>query len=255
MGKRMFPTGRKTLSVAKVARQGDSAGIQKGQIMSLTRQLSSLKHKRMADLNYTSYQIEATENCTSAYNVWDMGGLDGWTRRFGPPPAGQAMMRKLEMDVQFVINNEAAPVTFSVFLVSLKGATAAQLQANASANLTGLDENVHYTRGPASSGGHGLVHINRDFFNIHKSSRFQISGTLYDTAASYSREASSSVKRIAWDVNFKRRLISGRGVWDPTVSAMPQDARMYLLIFNDNSGADGEYPVMAGNAMWHVTSS
>lgn len=223
--------------------------------MSLSSQLNSIKSKRRQELDWTQFQITASNTLALPYVVWGIGEVTSWTRRFGPIPSGQAMLRKIEVDMQVQINSEPSGITYSMFLVSLKETTSAQLIANVTASLSGLIENTHYTLGPATNGGRGQAYLNPAFFKIHKTRRFQLSGLKYDTAGGEARNQEGTVKRFAWTIPFKRRLVSGRGSWDEDVSSLPNSARLYVLIFNDNSTVDGESPFFTANAQIHVTSS
>lgn len=248
-------TFRARATARQIARQAPTANNQKDQLMSLSSELNSIKRKRRQELDWTQFQITANNILALPYVVWGISEVTSWTRRFGAAPSGQAMLRKIEVDIQVQINSEPSPVTYSMFLISLKETTSAQLIANTTAALSGLVENTHYTLGPAANGGRGQAYLNPAFFKIHKTRRFQLSGLKYDTAGDEARNQVGTVKRFAWTIPFKRRLVSGRGSWDENISSVPNSARLYVLIFNDNSTVDGESPYMTGNALIHVTSS
>jgi len=244
------------LTASKVARQGTGGQTQKNQIMSLTRSVRSLRRKRQQDQDWTQYRINQSINIATPYNVWDLGKLADWGTAFGPTPTGQVMLRKLEYDLQFTCNNENSAITFSCFLVGLRPQTCSQLIENVGEGLGSMTENIHYTRGPASNGGQGQVYINPEFFKIFKTHRFQISSDQYRTTSEPARNQLGTVKRYNGHINMNKRLLSGRAEWDPSqVSTMPQEYRMYWLVFNDNSALDGLFPVMTGSGLWHVSST
>lgn len=224
--------------------------------MRLAKSVGSLNRRRVLDMDWTQYKIARSINLAVPYGVWDMSALSGWTQVFGPDPTGQVMLRKLEYDLQFQINNETSGITFSTFVVSLRPSTASQLVENVGANLANMTANIHYTQGPNSNGGLGQVYLNPEFFQIHKAYRFQISGTKYDTTGQEARNQEGTVKRISGSIKMKHRLINGRTAWQPSgTSTMPDGYRMYVLVFNDNSQADGLFPVMTGNGLFHLTST
>jgi len=240
----------------KVARSGTGGQTQKNQIMSLSKAVLQMRRKRRGDLDWTQYRISQSINIATPYNVWDLGKLADWTQSFGPDPTGQVMLRKLEYDLQFTMNNENSAITFSAFLVGLRPNTCSQLIENVGEGLGSMTENIHYTRGPASNGGQGQVYINPEFFKIYKTHRFQISSDQYRSTPENARNQLGTVKRFSGSVRMSKRLQSGRAEWDPSaVSTMPQEYRMYWLVFNDNSALDGLFPVMTGSGLWHISFS
>lgn len=223
--------------------------------MSLNSQLQTIKSKRRQELDWTQYQATLNTALSVPYVVWDLCTPTGWLKRFGSEPQGQAMLRKIEVDMQITVNNEPSPVTYSLFLVSLREETSAQLISNIGSGMTALVENTHYTLGPAVNGGRGQAYMNPAFFKIHKAKRFQLASLKYDSAGANATNQEGTVRRFSWTIPFKRRLVSGRGSWTQAVSSVQNSARLFFFIFNDNSTADGESPYVTANALVHVTSS
>lgn len=223
--------------------------------MTLSSAVNRLNSKYAKDLAYSHYKVTTDQNLSSDFKVWDFTNTGDMTLVFGVDPGAGASFNRVDLDVQVTIANEPSEITYSFFLVSLREETASQLMSNLSEQLTGMTENIHYTKGPPNHGGWGQVFLNPSFFITHRSSRFQLSGLKYDDGAgSEARNQIGTVKRLHYSIPWRKRLVSGRGVWDGTVSTVPFTARLWLLMFNDNSAADAQYPHVTGNGLWSISS-
>jgi len=223
--------------------------------MSLSGAVSRLNRKYSHDLLWSHYQVTTDQALAVTYKVWDFTNTGDMTRVFGDEPGAGAAFNRVDLDLQVTIASEPSEITYSFFLVSLRAETASQLISNVGEDLGSLVLSTHYTKGPNNHGGYGQVFLNPEFFIIHRTSRFQLSGLKYDDGVGgEGRNQLGTVKRLVWSLPWRKPLVSGRGKWTESVSTVPYTARLWLLMFNDNSAIDAQNPHVTGNGLWHVSS-
>jgi len=221
-----------------------------------------LKAYRRQDTEWTQYQIKTTASPTlSTKYIWHLTKVADWTERFGITPAGVPFLHKIDYDLYFKTNDEAGPTTFTVFIVSLRGDTQTQLTENQGTDLqSGLVENVHYITGEEALGGglvgtSGQVHLNPAFFRVHKRKDFAL-GEEGFYAGMKLKNMSDSGRRFTGSIKHHKKLVNGRGDFDPAgMSTINNSAKLFLIVFTNNaSGLEGS-PILDGTCMVTVKST
>ena len=244
---------RKRGSISRYAKMSKpTADNQKKQIVALAGQVQHLRSNFRLGRQISQYQFNYAENIAADYNCFDIIQPTAWTNIFADPDAVEnatrVIMKHLKFDALFTCNTEQGPIQFSCFLVTLKPDTADQVLSIAGSGLTGLVNGAHFCKGATYS---GLVHLNEQFFTIRKSWRFVTTAEMMDTSADPSKEASQSMKRISFNFPFVRSLHSGRNAWRQALTSdrVASSAKLYLLMFNNNSALDLEYPFVSVNCV------
>jgi len=234
-----------------------TAGNQKQQIVALAGEVQKLGKRQRLGSQISQYQYLYEANLTSDYNVFDVVVPTSWVNIFADPDAVEnatrITMKHIKFDMLFTCNTERAPVTFSCFLVTLKPDTADQVLSVAGSNLGLMSAGAHYAKAGTYS---GLVHLNEQFFTIRKQWRFTVTTEMLSTHTEASREASTSYKRISFNFPYSRSLHSGRNSWRTALNSdrVASSAKLFLLMFNDNSSLDLENPKATVNAVIKVES-
>ena len=244
---------RKRGSISRYAKMSKpTADNQKKQIVALAGQVQHLKANFSLGRQISQYQYTYAETVSADYGVFDIVVPTSWTNVFADPDAienaTRVTMSHLKFDMLFTCNTEKGPTQFSCFLVTLKPDTADQVLSIAGSGLTGLVSGAHYAKGTTYS---GLVHLNEQFFTIRKQWRFIVTSEMLEFGGDPSKEASQSMKRIAFNFPFKRSLHSGRNSWRTALTSdrVSSSAKLYLLMFNNNSALDLESPYVSVNTI------
>lgn len=219
---------------------------------------SKVNRQRRLDTEYTQYQNTLPSLGMGATNVWHLTQMSSWVKRFGPDPGGVASLLKLDYDFQFKTDTEPGPTTLTAFLVTLKHDTMSQLTENAGSDLTALVENIHYLTGTAPDGGltitSGQGFLNPVYFNIHKTWKFSLGIKQYDSVPTNSR-TDRDMYRITGTYYHKRKLVNGRGNFDPALmTTCANDAKVFLIVFSDNISAIEGSPRLDGTCVATVKS-
>jgi len=238
----------------QIVRSAPTAQNQKNQILALADRVGSLQSAVRIGRQISQYQTTYNANLSADVNSFDMVVPASWTNVFADPPAmedaNRVSLKHMKLDMLFTTGSEPAPITYSVFLVTLKSETADQLMSIAGSGLTGLLSGAHY----AKSGVYGgLVHLNEQFFSVKKAWRFSTTEQMVGSKDP-GKQQSQTYKRFTYSCAFPRRLWSGRNQWRTALTSdrVASQAKMYLLIFNDNSQIDLQYPDVDVNVIFKV---
>lgn len=145
----------------------------------------------------------------------------------------------LRVSLENTINNEENTIGFTTFLVSLRDAATPAF--NPTTGVLTLTANTHYYQTT------GMTLLNKKFFKIHKIKRFTL--TNYGTAltASAAQSQYGSDCRWYWKMSPSALIQNPIGNWSALASALDPSKQYYLLVFNDNTSADGESPALTTN--------
>jgi len=247
---------RKQGSVKRYAAMAKpTADNQKKQIVALAGQVGHLQSQVRIGRQISQYQYTQSGNVGADYAVADLVVPTAWGNVFADPPAiedaNRINIKHLKVDMQFTSNTEPNMINFAVFLVTLKPETADQLLSVAGSGLTALVDGNHYCNTGAYS---GLVLLNEQFFSIKKEWRFTTTEVMAGATQDPGKQQSQSYKRIHFKMPFQRRLWSGRNSWRTALTSdrVASQAKLYLLMFNDNSILDAKHPAVDINAVFKV---
>lgn len=146
------------------------------------------------------------------------------------------------------LSNEEETIGFTYFIVSLKKRGTSLFNVS-TGSLLGLTSGTHYAKSSA-----GMVMLNKEFFRIHAYKKFTLTnwGAQLNTGAAQSQYGA--------DRRWSNKIHCNMVVTSPAGNALgmpsPQDPSQnyYLLMFNDNSGIDAEYPRWDFNILMNIES-
>jgi hypothetical protein len=149
----------------------------------------------------------------------------------------KAYVNKYEVMCSVRQNNEPNLIRYSLFLVSLKDQGADATTFDPATGALTLSGTTHYAYGGVFA---DQVRLSPRFFNIHAVRRFTMG---YEGSAGPTADTKSE-RRFNFNIVPKQRLISNPkgNVFNNAAFPFPKDPSQnyYLILFNDNSGADLE---------------
>lgn len=233
---RMSTGAKKVLTkYAKAVPAAAKPTVQK-KVDSLTRKVNKL-----AKVSYDVRQFRCNQDSGSAvtlpyYSYHINRRMDIWNPIFGSTATDladvdKAYFNSYMVDARLIQDNEADRIFYTAFVVSLKDdANDATTFDPATGALT-LAADVHYVNLAVQ----GKVMLNTKFFNIHSYKRFTMGGRAGD-------QSTPETKDLSFKVVPKQKLVvNPRGnVFANAAFTHPKDPSQnyYLLLFNDDSGAD-----------------
>lgn len=251
--------------VKKVAKAKPTAENQKTQILSLAKKVSTLNKSMRAKRIYSQYSMHWKSNVIAAhYVVQPLIRPQIWDDVFNKPAIFEnkntAWIKSIGIDNYVSIYTEDdSRIDFTYFLVSVKAGQGMKLFNDAGDDLTSLTDGVHYKRNTSDTLGYsGQVFMNKSIFNIHYIKRFSLtnrpSPSVPASEMGKSTNLASTFKRFYHKkTRINKPLTSKDGVagWRVNLDEgdVPTNARFYLLLFNNNSAADVEFPNWAGNVI------
>jgi len=247
--------GSKSKYVRKYARKGRSkvGAMAKGKstkIQTLAKAVSRIQRSMRTKCEYLTFQQSGNVGVTGdvyVYNLCDylnMGNLFGSSgddtsqNRIIHQSFGVDMYLTLENTI-----NEPDTTQFTVFMVSLRDIIGSDFVPS-TGGLT-LTPGAHY----AINGG--LVLLNKKIFNIHKVKRVVLTNHGTALSAPSAQTQGGTDWRGYWKFS-PRSLITNATTnsnWKGLRSALDPSKQYYILVFNNNSGADLQNPVFQYNAV------
>lgn len=252
------------------ARSKKGAKAQSSQILSLQRQLNSVKMKVGGNVQWSQYQYKppvfvhtggVTEPTPFSFPLvspsahTDLGiSHPGWRRIFNSDPTVQDNIkwqgRSIGIEYQASLGNVAvatAPITCTMFIVSLRPKIA-QLVAKSTDFLKAseLVEGEHYVKNSMGSvQGSGMVFLNKSMFKIHHIDRFTVGAKPnfeIGEEEAFTTTIKDNLHRRYITLPYKEELKGdGAGLDGQTWSALdwstvPHKAQLYCLVFPNNYG-------------------
>lgn len=138
--------------------------------------------------------------------------------------------------------NEEGTVHFSAYLVSLRDSANNGVFNPASGNLN-LIPNLHYVMSTVGAlGNGGMAFLNKKMFKIHKKKYFTLSNKEVSLGVSTAQTQYGTNCQWYWKLAPRSYIKNPTGNWSSLQSALDPSKQYYLILFNDNSLADGEAP-------------
>lgn len=236
--------GKSSGKVAKLAKGKDTT------TRVLAKSIKALQkkiNKQGVDLYYKqTFDGQYISADALSYNVCD---YNNYTNTFGSS-ADDDVYNKIKhlsskMDIYINMYNEYNNTQFTAFLVSLKDEIGSSF--NPSTGGITLTADQHYTKVSTYS---GLVHLNPLYFKVHRVKRFIVgnNGTAAGTATA-ERQSGKSDIRWSWNVRGNRTIVNPVGNWKALRSTLDPSKNYYVLLFNDNSALDSEFPTLTMNVL------
>lgn len=199
------------------------------------------KRRRVFDSLVRTYNA----NVTSDYMYYEIDKFNALAPMFGAVAAdfdsnsvvNYADTLRVNFDLANGILTETSKINFHAFVVTLRDEIGSAFNP-----LTGgltLTAGVHYY-----ASGTGLFVLNPKVFKVHAQKRFFLDnhGIALTTATAQTQYGTN----IGMDFYLKRKQIVNTTGGDWITAPCPPDPskNAYILVFNDNSSVDAEYPAM-----------
>lgn len=242
-------------------------------IYKLTRQVNRLKRSVGSAEKTLYYKTLSTGTVSTPVKIVNMcdyatmvtsGGLYGASAQ--DIASDKATHEAMTMDILVSLQNfsqfsqsEWDSVNFTCFLVSLRDAIGSKFNPTTGAlTLTGGED--YATAGSVGGVDGGFVYLNPKIFKVHKSKRFTLSNIGVDpTATSLPNVVTGYNGQIAkqwqWRLYPKTKIVNSKGTWGQLASAVDPSKQYYVLIFNNNSAADLQYPFHILNCINRVRTN
>lgn len=239
-GRRRAGIGKKALWRRPTARN------QRSQIVGLSRQIGKLRHRwteRTVRHHYSrnaNLTLEGALAGGTGYIGVKMVQPTDWTNIFATTNAegetNKTYLEKMQIQLRFFINNQPAPVTYNVFLVSLH-------RAAGTLDLNALQNNEHYMTMPTGNPeSMENVFLNPKVFKTHRKRKFTLAQNP-ESATQPAQPANGyppcSWKELKWNIYPKMTLKCYNGDWKTLQELdLPPTQRYYLIVFMNNSFKD-----------------
>ncbi len=231
----------------RISWQKSSGSNQKKQIYTLAKRVSQLSKVQRSRAIYGRFSRDWEKLVEGDYIVQNLTDVSMWTPIFENPEelADRQKVKLLSIGIDTMITcaSEPSPITMTYFIVSLKpGQGAKHLVESTGEGLANLEPGEHY------SFLQGMAQVNKKYFQIHKCKRFTVTAEDYTNTGNAGKNQLGTFKRFYQKISFPRWLNDGQEKWSGiNTSSVPLGARLYCLIFNDNSIVDLESPQLRQN--------
>lgn len=206
----------------------------------LAKSVRSLQRYVKRDQQYLNYgQTWNNTNLSSPYAAFHLTSPSNWGVIFGTAANdGQqnaTIWKSTGLDLYFNIGNESALTTFTVFLVHAKDEAANLISSTGTLSMSSGD--AYYSIGSQTM-------INKKYFRILGVRRFQLGNNGQAASVSTAQMQFGIERRMYMKFRANKKLINPGGDWKDLTRSLDPSGNYYLLVFNDNSSADLEYPTL-----------
>lgn len=243
-----FKPRSKVSPLSKITKKKPSA------ITTLANQVKSIKKSLKAETEYIQYgnHISTGVIQSPAYQI-NMQDFQNMQRIFGTTSDddtdNKICRRSFGIDMYVTAesaNNEEETVHYTAFLVSLRDdANDLSLWNPATGNLNLINGTHYYDNGGLTAGA--LVLLNKKYFKIHKTKRFTLTNNGTALANPSAQTQYGTDCRWYWKMSTGNQTIQNAGGvpggnWKDMRTIPDPSKNYYVLLFNDNSLADLEFP-------------
>lgn len=230
--KRKSPVKRmakgKSTSITKLAKS----------IVSLQRQVRST-HKY---LNFA--QTWNGAGVQSNYTFFPLSKFSAWSLVFGTT-ANDTNFNTVHWSSSFIdmkidIGNEPANVNFTVMLLKCKDVAKGLIDSNGDLSLIGGD--AFYTQS-------GLTLVNRKYFSVLATRRFSLGNHGQASSTATAQTQYGTDRRYTFKLRPNKKIVNPSGDWINMNQCQDPSGNYYLVVFNDNSALDLEFPQVWMNAI------
>lgn len=229
-------------AVAKIAR-GKS-----GPLAKLAKSVRALQRVVKRDQEYLNYaQTWSDYNVSSNYTALHLNDFSSWARIFGTSANDDTqngcIWKSTGLDMKFDTGNEQGNVNFTLMLLHCKDTAKGLINASGVLSLTAGD--AFYTQS-------GLTMVNKKYFNILKVKRFSLGNHGQTEAQATAQTQFGTDRRFYMKLRPNKKIINPNGDWKNLTQSLDPSGNYYLVVFNDNSAVDLEYPHITMNAVHTV---
>lgn len=232
----------------------------RNQVAKLSGAVMRLQRGLANRYSYSQYRFANNLSLSQFYKVVQITRPSYYTPVFGAPAAfndKRAFYSKaVYLDMLIRSADEPSPIDMTIFLVSPKSGACNQLMADASEDLSGMNNPIagipttqnHY------SNQDGKVYMNPQVFNIHYVRRVMIGQEIVAGSDTMVTNMSDARKRLYIKIPWNKRVIKGlapAAFTSLNFIDVQDDCKLWMVVFNNNSSADGQSPQMEFNCMWN----
>lgn len=243
---------RRKPTANKVLRGSSSAKTQQKQIASLVRKTNTLSKQIAQDRIYGQFVRQATaSSINQPYRIIPFHPDNGnripiFNDQTAIQNAKGFKFTKFNMDYLVQPQSESARIDMTMFIVSMQPSVSKKVHIETSLMTNLISGDDYY------SVGGSLTMMNSKRFKIHYVKRLQTYREFTDNTPQTRGFTRGYVKR-----RVNHNILNQNGNWvDVQDVEWPLNDRMYVIVFNNNSGADLESPSITFNCLWsgHTTA-
>jgi len=190
-------------------------------------------------------QAKADQTITASVNYFNLSLISGMTAIFNTLPTDvdprSAKHVKLNLDVLIEAATENDGCTITAYIVSIKANTPDNFfDANTGALQLGPN-------GTTFSEQAGMAYVNPEYFNIHMRKRMYFA----PRPVGEDQSIGTNFRRFTWNFKPNMMIRNNAGRFDSLVCPQKPTQNYYLMVFNNNSGQDFEWPTVT----YHVLNT
>lgn len=239
-----YRMSKRTAGIRKVVTDPKKA------IMSLSKQVKSLKKQISPSMENETYWNSHVTDVAEPYVAYNLCNYSSWTRAWPTTLAGvdrsrgQMYHKFFSLDNLVTldnINNEEGTINFTYFVMSRRDEASTATDTGATLSLSA---GVDYVQGP----GNGMVYLNLRKWKVHYCKRFTLTQMDIDGA-----DASSCQKRFYTKIRVGKMIKAPDSSWKSLDNSPDPSDTYYAVLFNDNSTVDLENPLWKMTVVHSVT--
>lgn len=220
----------------------------KSSVSALAKQVQSLSRFVKRDQQYINFgSYWSAQNLSSNYVALHLNRFDTWNYIFGSAAndtyQNSMIWKSTGLDMKFTIGNEMANTNFTVFLLQAKDEAATLIDSNGALTLTSTD--AYYQTA-------ALTMVNKKYFRILGIRRFSLGNNGQSASSSTAQTQFGTDRRMYMKFRPGKKITNPTGDWKALSRSLDPSGNYYLVIFNDNSAADLEYPEVTMTAVHTV---
>jgi len=234
--------GRRRTVLSRLSRPKKGTAVQ-----ALAKQVATIKKSMKKDTETFNYMSDGQINVSGNFSTVSLCDFGNWTRIFGVAPDDEncntIIWKSMGLDCYLThqsTNDEEENVTYTVFLVSPKDEAGGTCYNPATGNLS-LTAGAHYAYRD------GIVTLNKKLFTIHKVKRFTLGNFGQNLNIAAGQKQYGNDMRWYWKLSLGRKIYAPTGNWRTLNGPTDTGKSLFMLVFNNNSGLDLEYPQLRYN--------
>ena len=230
----------------------------KGAIIRLQKRVAKIAYKQRERTLSLMFSKEDDYNLASSYNIRQLFvpknivGSTGWFQVFGSNQnATESRVLKVNsvnIQYQLYANTEEALIDHTVMILTPKSKKVFDEVFNPVTGAITLTNNTDYVM------LQGMALINKNRFKVH---HYKRNMTVQQDGGSGTQEVGYPLPMNICKVNLKLgwKIKNTLGAWtDVDTNSLPHWMRMFMVVFNNNSAIDLEYPAIKYTALFKTTA-
>ncbi len=253
-----FRNKRKYVPKKRIIAQRPTASNQKKQILSINKKINVLSRKVSTQTETGHYSYSATAQAISNIYNTHLVTPTSWSAVFNDPASltnrGKVLVKNMRIQIRMVRGDEDdGPIECACFLLKLRPKTAQHTITDQGDSLATWTVGENYVTNIEAGFAYNIM-LNPKQYIILRQKRFTIGAfTSEDTTVAATTSIRDNQRSWGWKVPYNTVLGSGVGNWK-TMAAddIPDKSRLFLVVFTNQTSADGESPKLSFNAIFSV---